>query len=48
MNADELTVTIPTRKILHEMTTQQLYDLSGMMIKITKKIDAELILRGDY
>ena len=37
-----------TRKELCDMSTQQLYDLNGEIIELSKKIECELILRGDF
>jgi len=37
-----------TREELYNMTTEQLYKLSGKIIKLEEKIKSELILRGNY
>ena len=37
-----------TRKELYNMTTDQLYELSGKVINLEEKIKFELILGGNY
>lgn len=37
-----------TRKELYEMTTSELYSISGEVTSLSERIKAELIARGDY